>query len=286
MFSVDGYKTPEELVDLAVAEGIRTFSITDHNHLGGQERAMRTAADRGLDYITGVEMDCIWKGKQYHFLCYGFDLEDAAMVDITSANSDVYVRDFEVQWKRIEARAPGITLDDLRERLPERYPTHPSPELNRWSAQDLFIEKGIVANEVEYQDFWVSIIAETEASGDAESVPSWASYESVRDAVHAAGGLVLLAHVGYYVGPQIGGDPDAQLETIHGALEDGCDGFELYHPALMAEPHFGELEREAERLDCAVSGGSDRHTGVRGVAPDWVAESLRERLCQQGQETA
>jgi len=277
MFSVDGYKTPEELVDLAVAEGITTLSITDHNDLGGQERALESAAKRSLSYILGVEMDCVWDNNRYHFLCYGFDRNDPALGQLAATNAGMNFAEFKSCWKLIEPRDMGVTLDEIRERLPVRYPAHPSPELNMWIAQDAFLEKGVFASESEFQEFWGSLLAE---NNDVNPVPPFEPFEAVRDAVHAAGGLILLAHVGYYIGPLIGGDHDAQLNLIHRLLEAGCDGFELYHPALMAEPHFEDLVNKAERLGCAVSGGSDRHTGVRGVAPDWVADSLQEKLAE------
>ena len=280
IFSVDGYKTPEELVDLAVAEDITTLSITDHNHLGGQERAIAYAEQRSLAYIPGVEMDCLWEGELYHFLCYGFDSDHPELARIARANSKVAVRDFEIHWKLVEAQRPGVSYDELRKCLPERYPTHPSPALNRWLAQDVCLEKGIFASGTEFQEFWESIVRENEENDEAETVPPFASFGAVRDAAHGAGGVILLAHVGHYVGPRIAGDLDAQLDTIHRFLLDGCDGFELYHPALMTEPYFDELVHEAGRLGCVVSGGSDRHTGVRGVAPGWVVERLQAKLVE------
>jgi len=277
MFSVDGYKTPEELIDLAVAEGIRTFSITDHNDLGGQNRAMAYAAQHSLPYIPGVEMDCRWDGTQFHFLCYGFDPGHPELGRLAESNHATYLAEFEACWKLVESRKMDISPDDIREHLPERYPTNPCPELNRWAAQDVFIEKGLFEGDVDFHEFWVSLLYD---GGALEHVPPVATFEAVRDAVHAAGGLILLAHVGYYLGRLMGGNRDAQLDTIQRLLADGCDGFELYHPALMAEPHFEELVNEAKRLGCAVSGGSDRHTGVRGVAPDWVAGSLQAKLAE------
>jgi predicted metal-dependent phosphoesterase TrpH len=257
--------------------GISTFSITDHNDLGGQNRAMGYAAQRSLTYIPGVEMDCTWDGNRYHFLCYGFDCDDPALGQLAVTNGGMYFAEFESCWKLIEPHNMGVTLDVIQERLPERYPTHPSPRLNMWIAQDAFLEKGVFASEAEFQAFWESLLTQND---DGDPLPPFEPFEAVRDVVHAAGGLILLAHVGYYIGPLIGGNRDAQLDTIQRLLADGCDGFELYHPALMAEPHFEELVNEAKRLGCAVSGGSDRHTGVRGVAPDWVAESLQEKLAE------
>lgn len=47
----DGTCTPEELVDKASAQGLVAFALTDHDTVGGVERALAAAKDKHLQVI-------------------------------------------------------------------------------------------------------------------------------------------------------------------------------------------------------------------------------------------
>jgi len=284
VFSVDGHDTPEEIVEIVAASGYDTLSITDHNHLGSQQRAVEHAKRRSLRYIPGVEIDAGWKGHNHHFLAFGIDWHNPALKRLVDSNTAVYSHYFEVYLRVIESRNLGISRECMLKRLPERYPTHPSPVLNIWFARGVLIEKGVLADMSEFPAFWQDIAAEVEANGEANTLLSFGTYEETRDAVHEAGGLILLAHVAHYYR----GDLVRQLEVINELLQEGCDGFELYHPYNVAESHFNELIREAKRLGCAVSGGSDCHHVAQGPsvlascsAPNWVENCLLQKLSER-----
>ena len=284
VFSVDGRDTPEEIVEIVAASGYNTLSITDHNHLGSQQRAVEHAKRRNLRYVPGVEIDAFWKGGEYHFLAFGIDWHNPALKRLVDSNAAVYSHNFEVHLRVIESRNLGVSRECMLKRLPERYPTHPSPALNVWFARDVLIEEGVFADVSEFKTFWWDIKAEVEANGEADTLLSFGTYEETRDAVHEAGGLILLAHVAKYCR----GNLVRQLEMINELLQEGCDGFELYHPDNSAESHFNELIREAKRLKCAVSGGSDCHHVAQGPialtscrAPDWVEDCLLQKLSER-----
>ena len=61
----DGTCTPEELVDKASAQGLVAFALTDHDTVGGVERALEAAKDKHLQVIPGVELSCEYQ----HSLC-------------------------------------------------------------------------------------------------------------------------------------------------------------------------------------------------------------------------
>ena len=52
----DGTCTPEELVDKASAQGLVAFALTDHDTVGGVDRALAAAKDKHLQVIPGVEL--------------------------------------------------------------------------------------------------------------------------------------------------------------------------------------------------------------------------------------
>ena len=113
----DGTLSPEEIVRLCVENGVGALSVTDHDAVEGTLRAapeavedafevlqveehrhtshgeQRRRADEGrhlgaaplaraagLVYISGVEIDSLWQGRDVHVLCYGADLENGALL--------------------------------------------------------------------------------------------------------------------------------------------------------------------------------------------------------------
>ncbi len=69
----DGTLTPEELALRAHQNGVHLWSLTDHDVLGGQERARQAALNLGMDYLSGVEISISWMGQTVHIVGLGFD---------------------------------------------------------------------------------------------------------------------------------------------------------------------------------------------------------------------
>ena len=75
----DGTLTPEELAARAAANGVELWSLTDHDEIGGQERAATAAKANGLKYLTGTEISVTFANETVHIVGLGFDPHDAAM---------------------------------------------------------------------------------------------------------------------------------------------------------------------------------------------------------------
>ena len=76
----DGTLTPEALAQRARANGVELWALTDHDEVGGQQRAMAAAAAQGMDYLTGVEISVTFIGTTVHIVGLGFDPDDAQLV--------------------------------------------------------------------------------------------------------------------------------------------------------------------------------------------------------------
>ncbi len=77
----DGTLTPEELAQRAHANGVKLWSLTDHDELGGQERAKAAAAALKMDYLAGVEISVTWMGQTIHIVGLGIDHQDSGILD-------------------------------------------------------------------------------------------------------------------------------------------------------------------------------------------------------------
>lgn len=75
----DGTLTPEALAERAKANGVTLWALTDHDELGGQERAMRAAAALGLRYLTGVEVSVTFLHVTVHIVGLGMDITQPAL---------------------------------------------------------------------------------------------------------------------------------------------------------------------------------------------------------------
>ncbi|MGI9133445.1 MAG: 3',5'-nucleoside bisphosphate phosphatase [Rhodoferax sp.] len=73
----DGTLTPEQQPARACDHGVQLWSLTDHDEIGGQQRAAAAAHGHGLKYLTGVEISVSFVGQTIHIVGLGFDPDDA-----------------------------------------------------------------------------------------------------------------------------------------------------------------------------------------------------------------
>ena len=76
----DGTLTPEALAARAKANGVQLWALTDHDEVGGQDRAMAAAKALDMKYLTGVEISITFAGKTIHIVGLGFDHKNPALV--------------------------------------------------------------------------------------------------------------------------------------------------------------------------------------------------------------
>lgn len=83
----DGVWTPPELIDEARTVGLKLISLTDHDNVGGQEAAAAAARDRGILFLTGMEVSLTVGERLYHVLCYDFDWSSPTWVKFAQSRS-------------------------------------------------------------------------------------------------------------------------------------------------------------------------------------------------------
>ena len=76
----DGTLTPEALAARAKANGVQLWALTDHDEVGGQERAIASAKALDMKYVTGVEISITFGGKTVHIVGLGFDHTNTDLV--------------------------------------------------------------------------------------------------------------------------------------------------------------------------------------------------------------
>ena len=77
----DGTLEPEALAVRARDNGVELWALTDHDEIGGQQRAMDAASACGLPYLTGTEISISFAGATVHIVGLGFDIHDEALIN-------------------------------------------------------------------------------------------------------------------------------------------------------------------------------------------------------------
>ena len=277
-------------MDVAARQGVELLSLTEHNHLGSVSRARARARQRGVRYLSGVEIDAEWKGRTLHFMGIGFDEDFSPLAKLVEQNFSRYASHFALYLEKIEASVCPTLGQELAEGFARRYAGNPSMTLNMCYARDFAVSKGIFPNAQAFKEKMEEFKKEIVAESGPQAFAPFASVGQVRDAIQEAGGVVLLGHVGQY----FPGDQRKQLDTIRELVAEGIDGFELYHPYNLREDHFDSLADEAQRLGCVVSAGTDCHDVLRQwpspigcrAATDKTVAKMEEVLARRGRPRA
>ena len=75
----DGTLSPEEVAARAHRNGVALWSLTDHDEIGGQDRARDAAHSLGMSYLTGSEVSVTFAGETVHIVGLGFDATHAEL---------------------------------------------------------------------------------------------------------------------------------------------------------------------------------------------------------------
>ncbi|NLL83391.1 MAG: PHP domain-containing protein [Lentisphaerae bacterium] len=276
LFSIDAGGTPENLVDVAATNGVSFLSITEHNHLGSCARGAARAATHGITYIPGVELDTTFNNTWCHILGLGIDPANPILQQVVTRNHDTYVHRFRSYYTILRELGFQWTMEDIEEGLPRYYPTHPSPIATFFAVRRFMHEQGCGADFDAYHQTINARLAATERPPEEQFL----DFETIFNAIHTAGGVVILAHVGHYFHQDI----PAQVNFIRKIIAAGCDGFETHHFRNVAFSNIDTLLELRSELNCLASGGSDCHhapssrpLGASGITRE-IAKPLLERL--------
>ena len=182
----DGTLTPEELAQRAHANGVKLWSLTDHDELGGQERAKAAAAALKMDYLAGVEISVTWMGQTIHIVGLGIDHHDAGILDGLK-------RTREGRGDRAKQMAEQL----LKVGIPGAYEgaLHYAGNhdlISRTHFARFLVEQGVCRNtEHVFKNYLIE--------GKPGYVPhQWASLDNAVNWIKSAGGVAVIAHPGRY----------------------------------------------------------------------------------------
>ena len=106
----DGTWDPGQVVKAVCAAGIEFFAVTDHDSVDNVAETKKLAADTGLGFITGVELNSTKDGHNYHILGYGIDIENKRLRELCRHNQRLLELKDDDSVRNLDgAAAMGIT---------------------------------------------------------------------------------------------------------------------------------------------------------------------------------
>ncbi len=238
----DGTLTPEQLAARARANGVDLWSLTDHDEVGGQQRALEAARAEGLRYLTGVEVSVTFADETVHIVGLGFDHTDPRMAEgLADTRDGRGPRAIEMGEQLAKVGIPGAYEGALK------YVGNPRL-ISRTHFARFLVETGACRDTAEvFRRFLVE--------GKPGYVPHrWARLGDAVRWITQAGGVAVVAHPARY-----NFSATAQYALFSEFKQHGGQGVEVVtgsHSAAEAQ-RYAELARE---FGLAASRGSDFHS--------------------------
>ena len=238
----DGTLTPEALASRAHANGVQTWSLTDHDEIGGQERAKKAAEDLGMQYISGVEISVTWSSQTVHIVGLAIDHTNAALIAGLYQTRNGRTN----RAKAIAAQLDQIGIKNAYEGALEFVG---NPELiSRTHFARFLVDSGVCkdTNEV-FANYLI------------EGKPGFVGHEwaNLTDAVNwitQAGGIAVIAHPGRYNYTSL------QLDELFSQFKDmGGRGIEVV-TGSHTKDEYKTFAKVALQYGFLASRGSDFHS--------------------------
>ena len=237
----DGTDSPFALVKKALATGVTTLGITDHDSTAGWAEAV-TAIQPQIQLVLGAEVSCLTTdGISVHMLGLLFDGEDEQMQQMLSDSRDTRLPRMRKMVALLQADGFDISLEDVYEAAPDQ------ATIGRPHLADALVAKKIVATRDEaFADllhneskYYVTHAAPTPADAIAT--------------IKSAGGVAVIAHPFASRRGQI-----LTADSFQDLVAAGLDGIEVHHRDQNAAEQQVLIEI-ARELHLVTTGASDYH---------------------------
>ncbi|UXH80819.1 3',5'-nucleoside bisphosphate phosphatase [Roseateles amylovorans] len=258
----DGTLAPEVLAARAKANGVELWALTDHDEVGGQQRAMDAALALGMPYLTGVEISVTFAGKVVHIVGLGFDHRHPSLVDGLRATR-------QGRGARAREMSDDLAKVGIRGAYEGALKYVGNPELiSRTHFARFLVDAGHCSDVSEVFRRYLT-------EGKPGYVPHrWASLGDTVRWIREAGGVAVIAHPGRY-----GFTPTEEYALITEFMAHGGRGIEVVtgsHTSADIVQYTGT----AQEFNLLASRGSDFHSPQEsridvGRLPDHLSGQLK-----------
>jgi len=274
----DGNLHTEEVLLEAQKRNIDLMSITDHDSIDCQERAIALAKEYSITYITGVELNITFqhpykpgKAISLDFLGYKYDIDNRELkskLELIRERRETRAREI-LEKLNTEFDKENIARFDVEDI--KKIQDSVDGAFGRPHIAEYLVKKGVVSSHQEAFDRYL-------VKCDVPKFPLL--LDEASRLVRNAGGILVLAHPNDPNGTSlvsITSDLDEQAKIIEGHMLEYIDGIECWHPRNDAKTtaHYIEFSKKYHLL---MTGGSDCHQrpiilGTMDI-PDYMAEQF------------
>ncbi len=238
----DGTLSPEALAERAKANGVELWALTDHDEIGGLQRAAAAARANGIHFLTGAEISVTFAGETVHIVGLGFDADNANIVrGLHDTRGGRQQRAMEM--------AAGLAKVGITAAYEGACKFVGNPELiSRTHFARFLVESGACSNTSE-------VFRKYLTEGKPGYVPHrWASLKDAVTWITQAGGVAVIAHPGRY---KFTVNEEYALFTEFKA--HGGQAVEVV-TGSHSPPEYIKYAETAKEFGLAASRGSDFHS--------------------------
>ncbi len=256
----DGSMHLDEIFREAKKRGITFMSISDHDSIGCQERAIQLARENEIGYVPGVELSVQFSHPDYRdgksisldFLGYGYDIRNTALEDKLEV-----IRNYrEERAGKILQKLNQVFDEEGRERFTEEdlkeIQKTVDGSFGRPHIAKYLIRKGIVNG---MQDAFDCYLVRC-------NVPKYPfKLEEASKLIRDAGGVLVFAHPNNNTGTSLvkyTEDLHEQSRIIENSMLDHIDGMECWH-SRHDERTTAHYINFSDKHGLIKTGGSDCH---------------------------
>lgn len=231
----DGALSPSEVIAKAYAAGLRCVALTDHDTVAGVAEAQAAAEAHGIRCVSGVEISASVDTEEVHLLGYAFDVQHPTLRAHFARLQEERKARARAIVDKLHASGVSITYEAVQEAAGEG-------AVGRPHVAAVLIDQGVV--ETFNEAFRLYLGNEAPAY---VAKPPFPAAEALA-ALHAAGGVGVLAHPGQWTATYV----------MRQLVADGLDGLEVVHPSHddTLTTYYQGLARGQGLL---MTGGSDFH---------------------------
>ncbi|MBD1554939.1 PHP domain-containing protein [Pseudomonas typographi] len=241
----DGSLAPKDLVARAFERGVRTLALTDHDTVEGLPEARSAARGLGMQWVSGVELSCIWGGATIHVLGYGFALDAAPLqAALQALHQGRWLRAEEID-RRLAAKGMPGTLAGARAVQQGLGDSRNAPARPHFA--EYLMQAGWVPDRNAAFQRWLG----AGKLGDVKQ--HWPTLEATVHTLRSAGAWVSLAHPLHYNFTR-----SKRRRLVGEFIQAGGHAIEVVNGQQPAE-QVGTLSILAREFGLLASAGSDFH---------------------------
>lgn len=183
----DGRLEPKDLVERALSFDIEVLAITDHDTVDGLALAKQHVQDNNvpIKIINGIEISTVWQNKDIHIVGLNIDPENEQLSALIEQQKQHRITRSELIAERLQKATREGVLEEVRQIAGDAPVTR--AHFAKWlvdngyaKTMQMVFKKYLTRNNPGYVP------------------PNWCSMKDAVDAIHAAGGMAVLAHPGRY----------------------------------------------------------------------------------------